>query len=156
MWMNPLPEITMAASLLQHTTYVAPRTTPSLVSRKALWAGRIITGLVALLMAMDAAMKLSHAKVAVEASATLGFSSDQVFVIGIIAAVCLVLYLVPLTAPLGAVLWTGYFGGAVVTNLRGGYPLFTHILSGVYVAILIWVSLYLRDARVRGLVSRSR
>jgi hypothetical protein len=77
-----------------------------------------------------------------------------VFVIGVIAAVCLVLYLVPRTAPLGAVLWTGYFGGAIVTHFRLGQPLFTHILPPIYVAALIWGSLYLRDSRVRAVLGK--
>ena len=144
----------MAATLLQNTTYAAPRTSSSNTSRTALWTSRVITGIVALLLAFDAGIKLIQAKPAVEGSVQLGFGPSQVFVIGVIAFVCLVLYLVPRTAPLGAVLWTGYFGGAVVTHLRVGNPLFTHILSGVYVSTLIWVSLYLRDPRVRALVGK--
>jgi len=146
----------MAASLLQQTTYTAPRawSTVATPSRKAVWAGRIITGVVSLLLAFDAGMKLVQAKPAIEGSAQLGFGPAQVFVIGVIALVCLILYLVPRTAVLGAVLWTGYFGGTVVTHLRVGNPLFTHVLSGVYVAALIWVSLYLRDPRVRALIGK--
>ena len=145
----------MAASLLDHTAYAA-RTTArtNRPSRKALWTSWIITGIVSVLLAMDAGVKLAQAKPAIEGSVPLGFGPTQVFVIGVIAVVCLVLYLVPRTAPLGAILWTGYFGGTVVTHLRVGNPLFTHILSGVYVATLIWVSLYLRDPRVRALVGK--
>jgi hypothetical protein len=142
----------MAATLLDYTTYAARTSTRP--SRKALWTSRIITGIVAILLAMDAGLKLVQAKPAIEGSAQLGFTPANVFVIGVIAVVCLILYLVPRTAPLGAVLWTGYFGGAVVTHLRVGNPLFTHILSGVYVATLIWISLYLRDPRVRALVGK--
>ncbi|HEV7994072.1 MAG TPA: DoxX family protein [Gemmatimonadaceae bacterium] len=145
----------MAASLLDTTSYGAPRRSAvATTSRAALWTSRILTGIVALLLAMDAGIKLVRAKPAIEGSAQLGFGPDQVFVIGVIALVCLILYLVPRTAPLGAVLWTGYFGGAVVTHLRVGNPLFTHVLSGVYVSTLIWVSLYLRDPRVRALVGK--
>jgi hypothetical protein len=143
----------MAATLLDHTTYAAPRTSTR-ISRTALWTSRVITGIVALLLAMDAGIKLVQAKPAIEGSAQLGFTPEKAFVIGVIAMVCLVLYLVPRTAPLGAVLWTGYFGGSVATHLRAGNPLFTHILSGVYVSTLIWISLYLRDARVRALVGK--
>jgi catechol 2,3-dioxygenase-like lactoylglutathione lyase family enzyme len=82
----------------------------------------------------------------------LGFDAQQVFVIGDIAAICLVLYLIPRTAPSGAVLWTGYFGGAILLHFRAGNPLFTHILPPIYVSILIWGSLYLRDPRVRAVV----
>jgi hypothetical protein len=144
----------MAATILDHSSYAAPRSVRTTTSRKAVWASRIITAVVALLLAMDAGLKLVQAKPAIEGSAQLGFTPANVFVIGVIAAVCLVLYLIPRTAPLGAVLWTGYFGGTVVTHLRMGNPLFTHVLSGVYVATLIWLSLYLRDPRVRALVGK--
>ena len=93
-------------------------------------------------------------KAAVEGSAQLGFTPDQVFVIGVIAAVCLVVYLIPRTAPLGAVLWTGYFGGAIVTHFRVGNPLFSHVLFPIYVSTLIWASVYLRDPRVRAVLGK--
>jgi hypothetical protein len=114
--------------------------------------GRVLTGIVALLLALDTGVKLALAKAAVEGSAQLGFTPQQVFIIGVIAAVCLVLYLIPRTAPIGAVLWTGYFGGAILLHFRAGNPLFTHILPPIYVSILIWGSLYLRDPRVRAVV----
>ena len=144
----------MATAILQNTTYAPSRSSSPRISRSALWTSRVITGVVALLLAFDAGIKLIQAKPAIEGSAQLGFGPTQVLVIGVVALVCLVLYLVPRTAPLGAVLWTGYFGGAVVTHLRVGNPLFTHILSGVYVSTLIWVSLYLRDPRVRALLGK--
>ena len=145
----------MSATLLRPTSYEPTRATnsrPSRPSRRSVIAGRVLTGIVALLLTLDAAMKLAMTKAAVEGSAQLGFTPQQVFVIGVIAAVCLVLYLIPRTAPIGAVLWTGYFGGAIVTHLRAGNPLFTHILPPIYVSILIWGSLYLRDLRVRAVV----
>jgi len=146
----------MSATLLRPTSYEPARSfttsRTSLPSRRSVIAGRVLTGIVALLLTLDAAIKLVGAKAAVEGSAQLGFTPQQVFVIGIIAAVCLVLYLIPRTAPIGAVLWTGYFGGALVTHFRLGNPLFTHILPPIYVSILIWGSLYLRDARVRAVV----
>ena len=147
----------MSATLLRPTSYdPARRSTtssrPSLPSRRSVIAGRVLTGIVALLLTLDAGIKLVGAKAAVEGSAQLGFTPQQVFVIGIIAAVCLVLYLIPRTAPIGAVLWTGYFGGALVTHFRLGNPLFTHILPPIYVSLLIWGSLYLRDPRVRAVV----
>jgi hypothetical protein len=148
----------MAATLLRSTTYEASRpttrTSTERPSRRAVISGWILTGIVALLLALDAGIKLVRAKAAIEGSAQLGFSPDQVFVIGVIAAVCLVLYLIPRTAPLGAVLWTGYFGGAIVTHFRVGNPLLTHVLSPIYVSALIWGSLYLRDPRVRALLGR--
>ena len=145
----------MSATLLRSATYYRPSistassTATNRPSRRAVIAGRILTGIVALLLTLDAGIKLVRARAAVEGSAQLGFTPDQVFVIGIIAAVCLVVYLVPRTAPLGAVLWTGYFGGAILVHFRAGNPLFTHILPPIYVSALIWGSLYLRDPRVR-------
>jgi hypothetical protein len=147
---------TMSATLLRSASSDSLRPTtfarPPLPSRRSVIAGRVLTGIVALLLTLDAGIKLVGAKAAVEGSAQLGFTPQQVFVIGVIAAVCLVLYLIPRTAPIGAVLWTGYFGGAIVTHLRVGNPLFTHILPPIYVSILIWGSLYLRDPRVRAAV----
>ena len=147
----------MSATLLRPTSYEPARSSTTsrssvLPSRRSVIAGRVLTGIVALLLTLDAGIKLVGAKAAVEGSAQLGFTPQQVFVIGIIAAVCLVLYLIPRTAPIGAVLWTGYFGGALVTHFRLGNPLFTHILPPIYVSILIWGSLYLRDPRVRAVV----
>jgi hypothetical protein len=149
----------MSATLLRSaTTYRTASPTTSAQahrpSRRTLIAGRVLTVIAAVLLTLDAGIKLVRARPAIEGSAQLGFSPDQVFVIGVIAAVCLVLYLVPRTAPLGAVLWTGYFGGAIVTHFRLGQPLFTHILPPIYVAALIWGSLYLRDSRVRAVLGK--
>jgi len=148
----------MSATLLRSaTTYDArptSRTSTDRPSRRAVVAGRFLTGIVAVLLALDAGIKLVRAKAAIEGSAQLGFSPDQVFIIGVIAAVCLVLYLIPRSAPLGAVLWTGYFGGAIVTHFRVGNPLLTHVLSPIYISALIWGSLYLRDPRVRAVLGK--
>jgi hypothetical protein len=151
-------ETTMSATLLRSTTYAAPRsataTSTDRPSRRAVIASRILTGIVALLLTLDAGVKLVRARAAIEGSVQLGFSPDQVFIIGVIAAVCLVLYLIPRTAPIGAVLWTGYFGGAIVTHFRVGNPLLTHVLSPIYISALIWGALYLRDPRVRAVVRK--
>ena len=150
----------MSATLLRSATYdrlsSPTSTSPASYrpSRRAIITGRILTGIVALLLTLDAGIKLVRAKAAIEGSAQLGFTPDQVFVIGVIAAVCLVLYLIPRTAPLGAVLWTGYFGGAILVHFRAGNPLFTHILPPIYVSVLIWGSLYLRDPRVRAVLGK--
>jgi len=125
-------------------------------SARARWAGRIITGIVVLLLAIDTAFKLVGVKEAVDGTVQLGYAPHHLPIIGLIEVACLVVYLVPRTAPLGAVLWTGYFGGAIATHLRLDNPLFTHILSPIYVAALIWGGLYLRDARVRALLRATR
>ena len=122
------------------------------ISRRARIAGWTISTLLLVLLAFDAGIKLVGAKAAVEGTVQLGYPASALPVIGMLALVCWVLYAVPRTAPLGALLWTGYFGGTVATHLRVGNPLFTHILSGVWVATLLWVALWLRDARVRAMV----
>ena len=125
-------------------------------ARGGVWAGRILSGLAVLALAMDAAMKLMQAPAAMEGTTQLGYPASVVFGLGVVQLVCLMFYLIPRTAPLGAILWTGYFGGAVATHVRVGNPLFTHVLSGVYVATFLWAGLWLRDRRVRGLLGRQR
>jgi hypothetical protein len=144
----------MSATLLRSATYDRPSTTSYRPSRRAVITGRILTGIVAVLLTLDAGIKLVRAMGGVEGSEQLGLTPDQVFVMGVIAAVCLVVYLIPRVAPLGAVLWTGYFGGAIVTHLRVGDPLFSHILFPIYVSALIWGALYLRDPRVRAVLGK--
>jgi hypothetical protein len=103
-----------------------------------------------LFLAFDAAMKLLQVPMAVEGTIQLGYPASSLLVIGLIQVVCLAVYLVPRTAILGAVLWTGYLGGAIATHLRVGNPLFTHMLFPIYVAALLWGGLWLRDRRLRG------
>jgi len=128
--------------------------TPSPVSlapaRKGrLWTGLVLGGLPALFLLFDGAMKLLLIAPVAEAMQRTGFPLETARPIGIILLACVVLYLVPRTAVLGAVLLTGYLGGAVVTHLRLGDPLFSHVLFPVYVGVLLWAGLYLRDERVR-------
>lgn len=120
------------------------------------WSGRILTGIVVLFLSFDVGIKLAGAKVAVDGTVQLGFAPHDVLTIGLIGLVCLVLYVIPRTAPIGAVLWTGYFGGAIATHLRLGNPLLTHTLGPIYVAALMWGALYLRDPRVRALLLSAR
>ena len=87
-----------------------------------------------------------------EGTAQLGYPAAVVFGIGVLELLCLAAYAFPPTAVLGAVLLTGYLGGAVATHVRVGSPLFTHILFPIYVAALIWGGLYLREGQLRGLV----
>ena len=88
---------------------------------------------------------------AVEGTTSLGYPADSVLWIGGIELVCLILYLVPRTAVLGAVLMTGYLGGAVATHVRVSSPLLTHTVFPVYVALFLWAGLYLREPRLRAL-----
>jgi hypothetical protein len=127
----------------------APRTDSS---RAARWTGRVLSGIAVLFLTFDMTIKLSMAKQAVDGTTQLGWQPHHLPILGAIQLACLVLYLVPRTAPLGAVLWTGYLGGAIATHLRLDNPLFTHILFPIYVAALLWGGLYLRDWRVRALI----
>jgi hypothetical protein len=88
----------------------------------------------------------------VEGTAALGYPDGAVRVIGAILLVCLIVYMIPRTAVLGGILLTGYLGGAVASNLRLGNPLFSNTLFPIYVGILIWASLLLREDRLRALV----
>jgi hypothetical protein len=121
-------------------------------SPRAVWSGRVLSALPLTFLTFDTVIKLLLLPVAVEATTELGFSGRAVFAIGAIEAVCLVLYLLPRTSVLGAVLWTGYFGGAIATHIGAGSPPFTHTLFPVYVAALLWIGLWLRDARLRRIV----
>jgi hypothetical protein len=82
----------------------------------------------------------------------LGWPASAILPLGIIQLVCLAVYLIPRTAILGAVLWTGYLGGAIATHMRLGNPLFSHTLFPTYVAALLWVGLWLRDRRLRAII----
>ena len=89
---------------------------------------------------------------AVEATAQLGYPEGVILGLGVIELVCLIVYLVPSTAVLGAVLWTGYLGGAVATHVRVGNPLLSHTLFPIYVATFLWLGLWLRDQRLRSVL----
>jgi hypothetical protein len=121
--------------------------------RAQLWAGRLLSGFACLFLAFDASMKVLQLAPAVEGTVQLGYPPSVILPLGILQALCLVAYLVPRTSVIGAILWTGYLGGAIATHVRVGSPLFTHVLFPIYVAALLWGGLYLRDRRVRALVS---
>lgn len=117
-----------------------------------LWVGRIMTAVPALFLIMDSIMKIMNAPAVSETMTKLGYPTELSLTLGIITLICVVLYLIPRTKVLGAILLTGYLGGAVATHVRVGDPLFTHILFPVYLGILIWGGLYLRDYRVARLI----
>ena len=127
-------------------------TAPDPISRRALWAGRILSGVAMLFLALDAAMKVLRIDAAVTGTTDLGYQANVILPLGIVQLVCLALYAMPRTSILGAVLWTGYLGGAIATHVRIGNPLFTHILFPVYVAFMLWGGLWLRDRRIRALL----
>lgn len=117
------------------------------------WPGRVLSGIPAAFLAFDAAIKLASPAFVTEASIKAGVPPELSVGLGVLLAACLALYLIPRTAPLGAVLLTGYLGGAVFTHLRIGDPLISHTLFPIYVGALLWAGLSLRDDRVRRLVA---
>ena len=119
---------------------------------KMVIAGWIVTGLVGAFLAMSASFKFFTPDIVRETLGGLGWPAHHDLMIGIIETVCVVLYLVPRTAILGAVLETALLGGAIATNVRVDNPLFSHELFGVYLGILVWLGLWLRDPRVRALL----
>jgi len=125
-------------------------------SRGAIWTGRILSALAILFLLFDASMKLMQPVEAVEGTKALGWPVTVLTALGITQIVCLLLYLYPRTAILGAILWTGYLGGAIATHVRIGNPLFSHILFPVYVAAFLWGGLWLRDRYLRALLPLRR
>ena len=108
----------------------------------------VLTTIVALFLTFDTVLKVLQLEPAVKATADLGYPVWTVRPIGIVELVCLGLYLVPHTSVLGAVMLTGYLGGAVATHVRAASPMFSHTLFPVYVALLLWGGLYLREPRL--------
>jgi hypothetical protein len=117
-------------------------------------AGYAMSGLVIAFMLFDAGAKLVPLDVVIKSTAELGYAPSTGLArgLGVLALGCTALYAIPRTAVLGAILLTGYMGGAVASHLRVGDPLFTHMLFGVYLAVLAWGGLFLRDRRIRVLL----
>jgi hypothetical protein len=121
-------------------------------SRKRLWTGRVLTGLAGAFMILDGTMKLFKPPVVVQATLQLGYPESTIVGIGLALLACTLLYLIPRTSILGAILLTGYLGGAVAANVRAGQPLF-NIAFPVLFASIAWAGLWLRDARLEQLLS---
>ena len=128
--------------------------TPNSPKTAARWAGRVLSGLPVAFLIFDAALKLVHPAFVTEASAKIGWPDAVITPLGVVLLACVALYVIPRTAVIGAVLLTGYLGGAVATHLRVGDPLFSHTLFPIYFGVMLWGGLYLRDARVRAAVKR--
>jgi hypothetical protein len=127
-------------------TQTAPASKPGLLT------GRILSGIAVLFLLFDAVIKLIKIRPVVEGFAKAGYPEALAIPIGIVLLVCVVIYVIPKTSVLGAILLTGYLGGAVATHVRVGDPLFSHVLFPTYVALLIWGGLYLREERLHALV----
>ena len=119
-----------------------------------IWVGRILSGLVVAFLLMDAAMKLVPLKPVIDTMQSLGFNSTDALArgLGILLLACTALYAFPKKALLGALLLTGYLGGAIAIQLRAGNPLFSHILFGGYVGIFMWMGLLIRHGQIRSLL----
>ena len=124
------------------------------VSGAALWLGRVLSGLAILFLLFDGALKLVPLGVVTEAMDRIGYGSSETLArsLGAITVICTLLYAVPPTSFVGAILLTGYLGGAIATHLRVGSPLFTHTLFGLYLGLMVWGGLYLRDGNLRALL----
>ena len=132
----------------------SPQTVP--VSRKRLWAGRIMSALPSLFLLLDGIAKLVKPAPVVEGTVKLGYPETVILPLGVVLILSTILYVIPRTSVLGAILLTGYLGGAVATHVRVGNPLFTHTLFPIYLGVFIWGGLYLGDGRVRALIPIKR
>jgi hypothetical protein len=125
-------------------------------SRSMVWIGWIMSGIVVLFLLFDGITKLIMIDPVVDATIRIGFPLDVIRPLGIVCLSCAILYAIPRTSILGAILLTGFLGGAVASKVRLEDPLFSQVLFGVYVGVLAWAGLYLRDGRLRSLIPLRR
>jgi hypothetical protein len=128
------------------------------ISKRTIWTGRALSGLAVLFLLFDGIVKFFMDRLppeALEAGAALQWPVEKMPLVGTILLICTLLHIIPRTSVLGAVLLTGYLGGAIASHVRVSNPLFTHTLFPIYIAVLIWLGLYLRDMRVRNMLSKS-
>jgi hypothetical protein len=123
-------------------------------TKMVLWIGRILSGLTIAFLLMDAAMKLVPMQPVIDAMQTLGFDGTDALArgLGVLLLLCTMLYAVPRTSLLGAILLTGYLGGAMAIHLRAGSPLFSHVLFGAYLGLALWAGLLARCSQIRSLL----
>jgi len=136
-------------TIAQDSSFPGTITTSRADSRRRLWAGRVLSGLAVLFLLFDSTGKLLQVQPVIDGTIRLGYPRDIVFSLGVILLSCVVAYVIPRTSVLGALLLTGYLGGAVATHVRVENPLFSHVLFPTYVAALLWGGLILRDVRLR-------
>ena len=128
------------------------------VSKAARWTGRVFSGLVIVFLLFDGAIKLVPWPVVTETMDKIGYGSSESLArtLGVVTVACTVLYAIPPTSIVGAILLTGYLGGAMASHMRIGSPLFTHTLFGFYLGLMVWGGLWLRDRKLRALVPWQR
>lgn len=122
-------------------------------SKGKVWTGRIMGGIVILFMLMDSVFKFIVNEQVIKGTTDLGFSTHHLPTLGTLGLLSIILYIIPRTEILGAILLTGYWGGAIATHVRLDNPLFTHILFPVYLGILAWGALVLKNENLRKLFS---
>jgi hypothetical protein len=113
------------------------------------WTGRILSTLIVLFLLLDSIMKFFKPAPVLEACARLGWPTNLIVVLGVVLLACTVIYSIPATSVLGAILLTGYLGGAVAIHVRNGSPLFSQALFPIYMGVVLWLGLFLRDDRLR-------
>jgi hypothetical protein len=130
----------------------SPRYDLPSVSTTALWSGRVLSTLLILFLLFDGAIKLVPLEIVTQTSLQLGIPTHLARTLGVLTLLGTLLYAWPRTAVLGAILLTGYFGGAIYVHVRADSPLFSHTLFGVYLGVIMWGGLWLRDGAVRALI----
>ncbi|NOU72716.1 DoxX family protein [Paenibacillus sp. LMG 31458] len=123
------------------------------ISKGRLWTARVMSGIAILFMLLDSIMKLFKPAFVVDSTVSLGYQEHHIFLMGILGLLSTILYALPRTTILGAVVLTGYFGGVIATQVRLDAPLFSTILFPVYLAVLVWGGLWLRNEQVRKIFS---
>ena len=126
--------------------------TPAAKAGKLVWTGRVLSGLVIAFMLFDSIIKFTMIQPVTDTFRQMGIPESLAIEIGVIGLVCTVLYAIPRTAVLGAILLTGMLGGAIASHVRIGSPLFSHVLFGVYLGLFAWGGLFLREPRLRALI----
>ena len=121
-------------------------------SKGQVWTGRVLSTLAVLFLLFDVTLKFIKPQAVIEGTVSLGYSVTQITPLAITLLICTILYVIPMTQVLGAILLTGYLGGAVATHVRHGDPLFSHILFPTYLGAFLWLGLYFRDPALRNFV----
>lgn len=134
------------------TTTIETSVNVTSVSKPMLWTARIMGGLVIAFMLMDSTFKFITSEEVTAATAELGFQAHHLPILGTLGFISILLFAIPRTQILGAILLTGYFGGAIATHVRLDNPLFSHILFPVYLGVLAWGSLWLKNEKLRNLI----